>query len=186
MKCLSERSESKAYIDHMEDKNKKDNDAGKCEDGRECLCDDQGKCVEENVDYKDAYLRSAADYDNLKKETAKLRGEYAKYAASEVVEQVLPVLDNMKKALEQAPADESCAKWVEGGALIREQLEKVLEAAGVTAIGAEGEQFDPNVHEALMREKREGAKPDTVAHVVEPGYKIHDKTLRPAKVIVAE
>jgi molecular chaperone GrpE len=141
---------------------------------------------EENLDYKDAYLRSVADYDNLKKESARLRGEYARYAACEVVEQILPVLDNLKKALEHAPQDDASANWVEGVRLIGTQFEKVLAAAGVIPLGSEGEPFDTEIHDALMREKREGAAPDTVLRVVEPGYKMHDKVLRPAKVIVAE
>jgi len=161
------------------------------QDEKQTGIDESGGVVESgsgeaHVDYKDLFLRAAADYDNLKKETVKLRAEYAKYAACEVVEQVLPVLDNLKKALEHAPTEDSCAKWVGGVALIREQFEKVLEAAGVTALGVTGEKFDPAVHDALMREKREGADSDTVAQVVEPGYKMHDKVLRPAKVIVAE
>jgi len=162
------------------------------QDEKQLSADESGKSGkereerEQNVDYKDMYLRAVADYDNLRKESAKLRADYAKYAACEVVEQVLPVLDNLKKALEHAPTEESYSKWVGGVALIREQFEKVLEAAGVKAIGVIGEKFDPAVHDALMREKREGAEPDTVAQVVEPGYKMHDKVLRPAKVIVAE
>ncbi len=168
-----------------DNKEKKEEDKSTCAEGHECMCGGGG-CQEENVDYKDAYLRSVADYDNLKKESARLRGEYARYAACEVVEQILPVLDNLKKALEHAPADDSCAKWVEGVRLIGTQFEKVLEAAGVTALGEEGEPFDTEIHDALMREKREGADPDTVLKVVEPGYKMHDKVIRPAKVIVAE
>jgi molecular chaperone GrpE len=142
------------------------------------------RVVEQNLDYKDAHARAVADYDNLKKETARLRQEYARYAACEVVEQMLPVLDNLNKALDQAPEDNT--QWVDGIKLIREQFQRVMEAAGVQPLGAEGEPFDPNRHEALMREKRDGVESDIVVQVIEPGYKMHDKTLRPAKVIVAE
>jgi molecular chaperone GrpE len=163
------------------------NDAPSEGDGdTKCQCEakTEVKVVEENLDYKDAHARAVADYDNLKKETARLRGEYARYAACEVVEQMLPVLDNLNKALESAP--DGCDQWVDGIKLIREQFQKVMEAAGVQPLGAEGEEFNPVIHEALMREARDGAKSDTVVQVIEPGYKMHDKTLRPAKVVVAE
>ncbi|MFH1046864.1 MAG: nucleotide exchange factor GrpE [Patescibacteria group bacterium] len=142
------------------------------------------RIVEQNVDYKDAHARAVADYDNLKKETLRLRQEYARYAAGEVVEQMLPVLDNLNKALTQAPTE--CEQWVNGIRLIREQFQKVFEAAGVQPLGATGEDFDPVKHEALMREKCDGVDSDTVVEIIEPGYKLHDKVLRPAKVIVAE
>jgi len=154
-------------------------------EGSECKCERvETKVIEENLDYKDAHARAVADYDNLTKETVRLRQEYAKYASCEVIEQMLPVLDNLNKALEQAP--DECEQWVTGIKLIREQFQKVMEAAGVQPLGKEGEDFDPTVHEALMREARDGVKADTVAQVVEPGYKMHDKVLRPAKVIVGE
>ncbi|MBU0624934.1 nucleotide exchange factor GrpE [Patescibacteria group bacterium] len=140
--------------------------------------------LEENIDYKDLYLRAVADYDNLKKETLRLRQEYAKYATGEVVEQMLPVLDNLKKALEHAPTN--CEQWVSGIKLIREQFERVMEAIGVSPLGVVGEDFDPVKHEALLREKGDGLKVDTVVRVIEPGYKLHEKILRPAKVSVAE
>ena len=142
--------------------------------------------VEQNLDYKDSYLRAVADYDNLKKEIVRLRGEYARYAAVEVVREFLPVYDNLKKALEHAPASDGCTKWTKGIGLIADQCGKVLAAAGVQAVDEVGMPFDPTVHEALMREKRDGAVTDTVVKVVEPGYRLHDRVLRPAKVIVAE
>lgn len=169
-----------------EDTNTKEKNTEQKAEEEQCQCEQKTevKVVEENLDYKEAHARAVADYDNLKKQTERLRQEYARYAASEVVEQILPVLDNLKKALEQAPDQDD--QWVNGIKLIREQFEKVLEAAGVQSLGQEGEEFDPNIHDALMREKREGIESDTVIQVVEPGYKMHDKIIRPAKVIVAE
>jgi molecular chaperone GrpE len=152
--------------------------------GSDQLTKAEKKIIEEHVDYKDLYLRAVADYDNLKKETLRLRQEYAKYAAIEVVGQIMPVFENLKKALAHAPAE--CAQWVEGIKLIYEQFSKILESAGVVLLGVEGENFDPIKHEALLREKRSGIEADKVAQVIEPGYKMHEKILKPAKVIIAE
>ncbi|HCC22124.1 nucleotide exchange factor GrpE [Candidatus Uhrbacteria bacterium RIFOXYC2_FULL_47_19] len=142
--------------------------------------------TDQNLDYKDSYLRVVADYDNLKKETVRLRGEYARYAATEMIREFLPVYDNLKKALEHAPTSSDCTKWTEGIGLIVDQCGKVLTAAGVQVIDEVDILFDPSVHEALMREKHDSARTDTVIKIVEPGYRLHDRVLRPAKVIVAE
>ncbi|MFH2062808.1 MAG: nucleotide exchange factor GrpE [bacterium] len=176
--------------DGKKDKKKSAEPQPEPDETAECCGGGQAGCAcggdEQNLDYKDSYLRAVADYDNLKKETLRLRGDYAKYAATEVIGQLLPVGDNLKKALDQRPQDEVCAKWIEGIVLISEQFGKVMAAAGVTPIEETGVPFDPTVHEALMREKGDGVAADTVIQIIEPGYRLHDRVLRPAKVIVAE
>lgn len=139
-------------------------------------------------EYLAGWKRAQADYANLQKETARLRGEYAKHAAAGVVEKLLPVVDNLSKAMEHAPedGDAKLKAWTDGIGHIRSQFMAVLKEAGVTAIEETGVPFDPSVHDALMREKREGTDPDVVLAVVEKGYRMHDRVLRPAKVIVSE
>jgi len=144
-------------------------------------------------EYLAGWKRAAADYANLKRDLERLRQEYAKYAAQSFCEKLLPAVDNLKKACDQkpdlaegsAPAD-AVGKWIEGIGHVRDQFDSVLKEAGVTAIAEVEVPFDPSIHEAVMRDKREGLAADTVAEVVEPGYRLHDRIIRPAKVIVAE
>jgi molecular chaperone GrpE len=138
-------------------------------------------------EYLAGWKRAMADYDNLKKESERMRADLGKYAAAGLISQLLPSLDAMKKAFSQQPAEPAAwQNWANGMSAVRQQIETVLKGAGVTAIEEAGVKFDPAVHEAMLQEKAEKAEPGTVLKVLEPGYKMHDRVLRPAKVVVAE
>lgn len=147
--------------------------------------DGQGELADE---YLAGWQRAKADYTNLLKDMDAMRLELTRYACAGLIKELLPVLDNLKKALEQKPegAEDEAGKWAEGIGHIRSQFVSVLERAGVTAIDETGVAFDPEVHDAMMREAKKGARPGTVLKVAEPGYKVHDRVIRAAKVIVAE
>ncbi len=156
--------------------------------------DELAKARAEAADYLAGWQRAKADYANLKKEMERAREELVKYACAGFISELLPVVDNFKKAAAHEPKFDATPppdagqlkQWAAGIGQIRQQIDTVLKKAGVTAIEETGIAFDPSIHEAMMTRKQEGAAPDLVIQVLEPGYKLHDKVLRPAKVIVSE
>ena len=132
----------------------------------------------------DSYLRLAADFDNYRKRVAREHAELTARANERLVNDLLPVLDDLERALEAAAEHEE-AKLEEGVQLVHRSLASLLERQGLTEIGTEGA-FDPHVHEALLAQPAEGAEEGSVLQVLQKGYKLGDKVLRPARVIVAE
>ncbi len=133
------------------------------------------------------WKRAMADYANLKKENERDRAEIARYASATLIASLLPILDSFIKANAARPTDGDAQKmtqWADGIALVRAQFESAMKSAGVTVIDDSGGAFDPSKHEAMMMEK--GDTPGVIIRVLEPGYKLHDRVLRPAKVVVSE
>jgi molecular chaperone GrpE len=132
----------------------------------------------------DSYLRLAADFDNYRKRVAREHAELAKRANERLLNELLPVLDDLERALEAASKHEE-AKLEEGVKLVHQSLSGVLERHGLTEIEAGGP-FDPHVHEALLTQPGDGAEEGAVLQVLQKGYKLGEHVLRPARVIVAE
>jgi molecular chaperone GrpE len=132
----------------------------------------------------DAYLRLAADFDNYRKRVAREYAEVTQRANERLLNELLPVLDDLERAL-QAAAEHEEALLEEGVQLVHRSLAGLLERHGLTEIGTEGA-FDPHVHEALLSQPGEGAEEGAVLQVLQKGYRLGDKVLRPARVIVAE
>jgi len=132
----------------------------------------------------DAYLRLAADFDNYRKRVAREQLELSSRANERILNELLPVLDDLERALEAAAQHEE-AKLEEGVRLVHRSLVGLVERHGLSEIEAEGA-FDPHVHEALLAQPGEGADEGAVLQVLQKGYKLGDKVLRPARVIVAE
>lgn len=136
------------------------------------------------------WQRALADYANLKRESERGAAEFARYAAAGLVERLLPVKDSFAKAHASYPADgdaAALAKWAEGIGHIKSQFDGVLKAAGVTTIDQADVPFDPALHEAMMMEPAaDGVASGIVTKILEPGYKMHDRVLRAAKVTVTE
>jgi len=132
----------------------------------------------------DSYLRLAADFDNYRKRVAREHAELTTRANERLVNELLPVLDNLERALEAAGAHEE-AKLEEGVQLVHRSLAALLERHGLKEIETEGA-FDPHVHEALLAQPGEGAEEGSVLQVLQKGYRLGDRVLRPARVIVAE
>jgi len=132
----------------------------------------------------DAYLRLAADFDNYRKRVAREHAELTTRANERLVNELLPVLDDLERALEAAAEHEE-AKLEEGVKLVHRSLAALLERHGLTEIDTEGA-FDPHVHEALLAQPAEDAEEGSVLQVLQKGYRLGDKVLRPARVIVAE
>src|SRR5258708_23260981 len=131
----------------------------------------------------DRLLRLAADFENYKKRAARERDEYVTFANERLIKELLPVLDDLERAL-QAAAEHEEAKLEEGVELVHRSLASLLERNGVEEIDTEGT-FDPHVHEALLSQPSE-AEQGSVIDVVQKGYTIGDRVVRPARGIVSE
>jgi molecular chaperone GrpE len=132
---------------------------------------------------EDRRLRLAADVDNIRKRARQERLDVIQHASQGVIEALLPVLDDLHRALEHAPrsADDS---WLKGIELSVQKLEDILAAQGVQGIDAMGEPFDPTMHEAVGAVDSD-APEDTVVQELRRGYRLHDRVVRPALVKVA-
>ena len=137
---------------------------------------------EQEVD--DRLLRLAADFDNYKKRAARERQEYVAFANERLLKELLPILDDLERALDAAEQHEE-AQLEDGVRLVHRSLASLLERQGVKQIPTDGK-FDPHVHEALLAQPSEDAESGAVIDVVQKGYKIGDRVVRPARVIVAE
>jgi molecular chaperone GrpE len=136
----------------------------------------------ENQDLKNRYLRTLADFDNLRKRTEREKADFFRYATAAVLKDLLPILDNFDRAMEHSDADDEFHKGVE---LIYKQLYDVLYRNGLRPIDEVGVHFDPNIHEAVVREEDPSVPSHTVTMILQKGYFLHDRLLRPAMVKVA-
>lgn len=134
---------------------------------------------------QDRLLRALAEMDNMRRRAQREREEYVRYATEALLRDLIPVLDNLDRALEAARSTTDVARVVQGVELIRRELLRVLERAGLTRYSAVGQAFDPARHEATARVISLDREPDTVVAEVVPGYLLHDRVLRPAQVAVA-
>ena len=133
---------------------------------------------------REALLRKSADFDNLKRRTEKDKADYFRFALAEAFADILNVVDNFERALQhrgEATGDEFHA----GIDMIARQLADTLKKYGVVEVPARELPFDPNVHEAVVREESATAAPGTVLEVLQKGYLLNDRLLRPARVKVA-
>ena len=138
----------------------------------------------ERDEYLDLAKRTQADFENYKKRAMKDAAAAGNRARIGLIREILPVVDNLERALSVAPEGEGDA-FVEGVRLVYRELEGALARAGIEAIEPKGDAFDPNVHEALSMRPQEGAESGTVLDVVEKGYRTADQVVRPARVVVA-
>ena len=141
-------------------------------------------------DLRQTLLRHQADFDNYRKRIERERGEAHNRIVAEVARKLLPVVDNLARALDtersvEAGESKEFRHFLHGVELISKQLNDVLESFGVQPIASVGERFDPHVHEAVVTEASDEHEPDTVIEEMARGYRIGDRLLRPAMVKVA-
>ena len=144
----------------------------------------------ENAEIKDRLARRQADFENYRKRGERERAETYNRVVADIATKLLPVLDNLKRALEaeasvEATESDEFRHFLSGVDLIYKQLNGVLEALGVKPIPAVGEPFNPHVHEAVLTEATDEFEPDTVIQEIVAGYRVGDKLIRPALVKVA-
>lgn len=140
----------------------------------------------EAAEYLDGWQRARAELANFRKRTERDRGQWQISLRGEVINSLLPVLDDFDLAMDNLPDDIKDHDWVAGIALIYRKFQTQLQEQGVEEIPADGEPFDPEVHEAVMRRPEPEAESGTVIEVLRKGYKLEDRVIRPSLVVVAE
>jgi len=144
------------------------------------------KAKEEARENYDRLLRATADLENYKKRVAKEKSDLIRYGNEELIKALLPVIDNLERALGHANA-EGNQEGIRGGLeMTLQQFLQILQRFGVTPISAEGERFDPTRHEAIMEQATGDYAPGHVVSELEKGYLLNDRLVRPAKVVVAK
>jgi len=135
-------------------------------------------------EFLDLLQRTKADFENYRKRAARDQERLVAHAHERLVRELLPVLDDLERTLEAAERHEEAA-LVDGVRLVERSLRKALEKEGLTEIETEG-RFDPHVHEAVLAQPVDDAEQGAVLEVMQRGYRLGDKVVRPARVIVAE
>lgn len=140
--------------------------------------------IEEDFDeFKDKYQRLLADFTNYKQREEAGKADFKKYACSNLVEKLLPVLDNFDRAL--TGADES-DPLVKGVIMTRDEMLRILANEGLEPIPSDGEIFDYNLHQAVLTEESDEVEADHIIETLQKGYKLNDRVIRPAMVKVAK
>ncbi|MGI6854897.1 nucleotide exchange factor GrpE [Mesorhizobium sp. 1B3] len=150
------------------------------------------KLIKENEELKDRALRAAADMENLRRRTARELQDARTYAIANFAREMLSVSDNLQRALDAIPAEAKAAgdagfkALIEGVELTERAMLSSLERHGVKKLSPQGEKFDPNFHQAMFEVPNPTVPANTVVEVVQPGYSIGDRVLRPAMVGVSK
>jgi molecular chaperone GrpE len=135
---------------------------------------------------EDRYLRAQAELDNYRKRSQREFADAQRFREIDLLRDLLPVLDNVHRAIEAADKTADIESLRSGFRMTAQQLEKLLAAHGCEAIATDGEAFDPAVHDAILQQPAAGAAPGTVLGTALRGYRLHDRVVRPAQVIVAQ
>ena len=137
-------------------------------------------------EYLDGWQRSRAEFANFKKRVEKQQAQVYQNAAGSIIKKYLDVLDDLERALQNTPEEGDGALWAEGIDLIYRKFLTILECEGITRMDTEGMFFDPTLHEAVTSEEDERFESGKIIEVLQQGYQLGDRVLRPAKVRVAK
>ncbi|MDW8221565.1 MAG: nucleotide exchange factor GrpE [Gemmatales bacterium] len=132
--------------------------------------------------FKELLLRTRADFENYQKRVAKERDQERRFALWPLALDLLSVLDNLQRALDSVQEDSPLRQGV---VMIFQQLQNILQKYGIVPMEAQGQPFDPHLHQAVMQQPDTAHPPNTVIKVLESGYYYHDRVLRPARVVVS-
>ena len=134
----------------------------------------------------DLLLRERAELENFKRRMQREKSESLRFASEPLLRDILPVIDNLERAIAHARGSEGSPALVEGVELVLRSLLDTIGRHGVSRVKAKGEAFDPNLHEAVMQVENTEVAPNTVLDEHQPGYQLHDRLLRPAMVSVSK
>ena len=134
-------------------------------------------------EFKDKYQRLLADFTNYKQREEASKADFKKYAVSNLIEKLLPVLDNFDRALKDQDPEDGLVKGI---VMTRDEMIKVLKQEGLEVIESDGSAFDPNIHQAVLAEESDEVESDHVIETFQKGYKLNDRVIRPAMVKVAK
>ncbi len=143
------------------------------------------RLLKEKSELEDRILRTQAEAENIRKRLRKEMDDARKYQNLDFARGVLPIVDNLTRAVSAAENNASMEQLLTGVKMVLKQFEDILNQYQIKPIAAEGEKFDPNIHEAISIVPTADVEPNTVMQVVENGYQLHDRVIRPAKVIVS-
>jgi len=142
---------------------------------------------EEKENERDRLLRATAEFDNFKKRSARETSEFRKFANESLIKELLPVIDNLERALESSTnLEDTNGNLTEGVEMVMTGTLKALEKFSVTQVKAVGEAFDPSYHQAVMQEETDDEKEGTIIKELQKGYQLHDRLIRPSMVVVAK
>ncbi|MCS7166559.1 MAG: nucleotide exchange factor GrpE [Gemmatales bacterium] len=144
---------------------------------------DLEQLMRERDTFKELLLRTRADFENYQKRIAKERDQERRYALWPLALDLLSVLDNLQRALDSVQEDSPLRQGV---VMIYNQLQNLLKKHGITLMEAQGQPFDPHLHQAVLQQPSAEHPPNTVIKVLEAGYYYHDRVLRPARVVVSK
>ncbi len=174
---VSEEETQTSVEENAEKKEKKEKKEDKKEENSEAA-----KESEELAKAKDMFVRLAADFDNYKKRAAAEKTALRGVVVADTVQMMLPILDNLERAVDAAAEENSPLK--DGVVMVLNQAKTSFENFGITSFGERGEKFDPEIHNAIMTCRDDELEPDTIAKVLQKGYKINDRIIRHALVQV--
>lgn len=153
--------------------------------GNSSPSDDLAAVASERDANYDKWLRTQAEFDNYRKRTQREAEENRKYQDLPLIRSLLPALDNLQRAIAAGERAHNVDELLQGVRMVAKQIEDVFASRSVTPIESVGQQFDPNIHEALQQIPTAAQPPMTVLDEAERGYRLHDRVVRPSKVIVA-
>ncbi|UCG65792.1 MAG: nucleotide exchange factor GrpE [Deltaproteobacteria bacterium] len=145
--------------------------------------DDTQEEAEKNYDL---YMRTYAEMENIKKRGIREREELAKHANESLIKEILPVIDNLDKAISHAQNDENSSALLEGLELTRDGLMKALEKAGLNEVEALGKPFDPNLHESVSQQIDDTVAPGHIIMELQKGYLLNGRLVRPSMVVISQ
>ncbi len=172
------KAEDKAPEEEVPEEASGEDKAGEAETAEKAAADEKAAAEAES----ERYMRLMAEFQNYKKRAAKEKTDTLQYANEKIVGDLLPVIDNFERAL--ATETDDLEGYAKGMQLIFEQFKKALENAGLEEIKAMDEDFDPNVHNAVMTDNIEDKDDGKITKVLQKGYKLRDKVVRPSMVAV--
>ena len=155
------------------------------EEGAEGELDELEHAEAQAAEYLEQLQRTQAEFANYKKRLEREREEFIGLANAALISKLLPILDDFERALQTVSDNLQSPTWVEGVLLIERRLRTILEQEGLSEIEAVGEQFDPELHHAVVREETTEQGENTIIGEMQKGYRLHDKVLRPSMVRVA-
>ena len=145
-----------------------------------------GPSIEDYEKLKNSYLYLRADFENYKKTAIKERSDLIKYGNERLVVRILDVMDAFDRALDIEVNPQNLESYIEGIKLTREELTKALSQFGLKEIDCDNKDFDPTLHEALSSEETDQVPPGKITQVFKKAYKLHDRLIRPAQVVVSK
>ena len=183
---MTEKKEQKKNTAQKDSPLKKTKPKGKSKKKNEANNQEITQLKEQISSEKDRVLRLSAEFDNFQKRKQRELDEFKKFANETIFKQLLTVVDNLERAIASTKENSDKKVLIEGVELTYKEIIKLLETFSVRAVEAENQTFDPNFHQAVTQEETDKVPDNTVTKVLQKGYLLHDRLIRPAMVIVSK